>query len=369
QAQGLVLSTGVTRVAASRNIYALFGEFDVPILKSLDADLAVRGEQYSDVGTNLRPQITLRWQPLRAITTRAVYASGFRAPSLAEASNSTSLALQNVDDPLDPAHRTTEAVGFITGGNPRVRPETSKNLDLGIILSPTRALDLSVDYYSIYLYRVIAPNATAQGILDDPAAYPGELVRSSNGTLIYAEALYTNQFEIHTSGFDVNGAYSIPLAATGNLKFAVNATSVIRFMANQAGQWSEFVGSNGWDYLSPISGGGPVPRWKGSFSASWANEDWSLGAALRYTAGYQNSLTNLGITTQPNVASFEAVDMDAEYRGLKNWKFDLAVVNLFNRYPPYDSAALLFFPTGAPYDPLTYDDFGRTVNLHVAYSF
>ncbi|MGH9527809.1 MAG: TonB-dependent receptor domain-containing protein, partial [Terriglobales bacterium] len=69
QAQGLVLSTGVTRVAASRNIYALFGEFDVPILKSLDADLAVRGEQYSDVGTNLRPQVTLRWQPLRAITT------------------------------------------------------------------------------------------------------------------------------------------------------------------------------------------------------------------------------------------------------------------------------------------------------------
>jgi iron complex outermembrane receptor protein len=230
-------------------------------------------------------------------------------------------------------------------------------------------VDLSVDYYNLSLYRVIAPNATAQEILDDPAAYPGELVRSSNGTAVYAEALYTNQYEIHTAGFDVDGAYTVPLAAGGSFKLAVDATSVLHFMVNQAGQWTDFVGSNGWDYLSPISGGGPVPRWKGDISATWSNDDWAAGATLRYTAGYQNALTNLGYTTQQNVSSFQAVDLNAEYRGLKNWKFDLTVVNLFNRYPPYDSAALLFFPTGAPYDPITYDDLGRMIDLHVTYSF
>ncbi len=91
-------------------------------------------------------------------------------------------------------------MGYVTGGNPNIKPEISKNLDLGIVFSPTKNLDLSVDFYSIYLYRVIAPNANPQQIIDDPAAYPGQLVRSADGTVVYAEALYTNQFEVHTSG-------------------------------------------------------------------------------------------------------------------------------------------------------------------------
>ena len=139
-------------------------------------------------------------------------------------------------------------------------------MDLGIVVSPLNNLDLSVDYYNIFLYNVIAPNATAQQIIDDPAAYPGELVRGPNGTVVYAEALYTNQFEIHTSGIDFDSNYSVPLLG-GKLKFTLDATYIERFMVNQAGTWSESVGSNGWDYLSPISGGGPVPRWKGSLSA------------------------------------------------------------------------------------------------------
>ena len=54
----------------------------------------------------------------------------------------------------------------------------------------------------------------------------------------------------------------------------------------------------------------------------------------------------------------------------------MSVVNLFNNKPPYDSTALLFFSgngigggTIPPYDPVTYDDLGRMVDLHVSYSF
>jgi iron complex outermembrane recepter protein len=367
-ASGLVLGEGVTRVVGSRNVYAVFGEFDFPILKSLDADLALREEHYAEIGNNLQPQATLRWQPITEVSMRAVFGEGFRAPSLAEASTSASISHNTVIDPLDPEHRPSESIGFITGGNPLVKPETSKNLDLGVVFSPTSNIDLSVDYYSIYLYKVIAPNATSQQIIDNPAAYPGELVRSANGTVVYAEALYTNQFEIHTSGVDVNAGLSVPLAVGGKLRVALDATSVLRFMVNQAGQWTDYVGTNGWDYFSPIAGGGPVPKWKGSLSAGWQNQDWAASATLRYTAGYGNIFGSVGLLTQQNVASFDSVDLAAEYRGLKNWKFALSVVNLFNRYPPYDSAALLVFqPT--PYDPTTYDDLGRMVDLHVTYAF
>jgi iron complex outermembrane receptor protein len=368
-ANGLVFDTGATRVVGSRNVYAGYGEFDFPILKSLDADVALREEHYSgNIGDNLRPQYTLRWQPIHEVTMRAVFADGFRAPSLAEASNSVSIAHNVVIDPHDPEHRPSESIGFITGGNPLVKPETSKNLDLGIVVSPTSNIDVSADYYNIFLYKVIAPNATSQEIVDDPAAYPGELVRSANGTIVYAEALYSNQFEVHTAGVDVDAHLSVPHVLGGHLKFGVDATYVERFMVNQSGAWSEFADTNGWDYFSPIAGGGPVPRWKGSLSGGWSNQDWSGSAILRFTSGYGNIYGLAGILTQQTVASFEAVDLAGEYRGLKNWKFSLSVVNLFNRYPPYDSAALLVFQAG-PYDPATYDDLGRMIDLHVTYAF
>jgi iron complex outermembrane receptor protein len=365
-AAGLVFNTGSTRVVGSRDIYSAFGEFDFPVLPSLDADIAAREEHYSDVGNNLRPQVTLRWQPLREITMRGVYADGFRAPSLAEASNSFSVAHQTVANPLNPAQQIS--LGYVTGGNPLVKPETSKNVDLGIVFSPTSNFDISADYYDIFLYRVISPNASAQQIVDDPAAYPGQLITAPDGAILYAEALYTNQFEIHTSGVDFNAAFSVPLA-DGKLKFALNGTSVSSFMVKDAGIWSNYVGSSGWDWESPISGGGPVPRWKGSLFGGWENHDWAGGVTLRYTAGYQNGATLGGFgTTQLNVASYNAVDLNAEYRGLQNWRFSLSVVNLFNRQPPYDSAPLLFgFNT--PYDPATYDDLGRMVDLHVTYKF
>jgi iron complex outermembrane receptor protein len=377
---GEVLSTGVTTVVASRNVWALFGEIDLPILKSLDLDAAVRGEHYSDVGsTSARPQFTLRYQPIQEVTFRGSYAAGFRAPSLAESSHSTSLANNTVNDPLDPQGRPSETVGYITGGNPNVKPETSKNMDLGLVVSPMRSLDMSVDFYNIWLNDVIAPNATAQAIIDDPAAYPGQLVRGPDGTVVYAKSLYTNQFKIHTNGFDITAGYSIPLdaiqmplATNGTIKFSVDATYVNRFEVNDAGVWSNFTGTNGWNYLSPISGGGPVPHWKGLASVDWLNQAWATGVTYRYIAGYQNSATTAGFgTTQQNVASSSVFDLNAEYHGLPHWTFRLAVTNLFNRYPPYDSSALLFGtygPGSPPYDVFTYDDVGRAIDLHIKYT-
>jgi iron complex outermembrane receptor protein len=191
---------------------------------------------------------------------------------------------------------------------------------------------------------------------------------------VYVTALYTNQFEIHTSGFDVNSDLTVPLPGDAKIKLAFDATYITHFMVSSFGQWSEFVGSNGWDYISPISGGGPVPQWKGSISGGWENHDWAGQATLRYVDSYSNSLTayRLG-TTQKEVASFESIDLSGQYRGLKNWKFSVSVVNLFNRAPPYDSAALLSGtyspPTSAPFDVFTYDDLGRMIDLHVSFSF
>ncbi len=385
---GLVLSAGVTTVVASRNVASAFAEFDLPITKTFDVDLAAREEHYSVAGDNQSPQVTLRWQPTREVTIRAVGSHGFRAPSLAEGSNSTSIAHQSASDSLHPVGTPSRpTVGYITGGNPAVKPELSKNFDLGVVFSPSSNANLSVDYYDINVTRVIAPSNTASGlvgycnanywnthsIIDSTCTFSqGTVVRGADGSVIYAESLYTNQFAIRTAGVDINGDMSLPMPTGAKLRLGLDANYVATFQVFDGSMWNEFVANNGWDYLSPISGGGPIPRWRVALSAAWQAPTWTVQTVMHYVDSYANAtpamIANYGVS-QPVVASMHTWDLAAEYRGIKNWKFSATVVNLFNRQPPYDSAALNFLPIQTPYDNFTYDDLGRMIDFHVAYSF
>jgi iron complex outermembrane receptor protein len=369
---GLVLNNGVTKVVGGRSITAAFAEIDLPVTTTVDADLAMREEHYSDVGSSFTPQGQLRWQPIKELTFRAVGSHGFRAPGLAEASNATSVAHQTAYDPLDPAGRTSEDVGFVTGGNPHLHPETSRNLDLGIVFSPVNNVNLSLDYYHIAIANVIAPSGTAQSILANPVANASQIVRAPDGTASYVIGLYTNQYQVETAGYDVDADVTFPLADAAKLSFAFNGTYVQTFQVFNGGNWADYVGTNGWDYDSPLAGGGPVSHWRATVTSTWSNPNWTAQALVHYIDSYDNYFSiPYGITSQASavVASYTTWDLHGEYKGLKNWKFSATVVNLFNRQPPYDSGALLYFPTHTPYDPMQYDDRGRMIDVHASYSF
>ena len=64
----------------SRNIYAAYGELLVPLLKELEADVAVRHDQYSDFGGTTNPKVSLRYQPVSSLLLRASWSTGFHAP-------------------------------------------------------------------------------------------------------------------------------------------------------------------------------------------------------------------------------------------------------------------------------------------------
>ena len=49
---------------ASRTTYAVFAEFSIPIVKTLERNVAVRYDHYSDFGSTTNPKVSLRWQPV-----------------------------------------------------------------------------------------------------------------------------------------------------------------------------------------------------------------------------------------------------------------------------------------------------------------
>jgi iron complex outermembrane receptor protein len=66
----------------SRNVGAVFGEVNIPIVKNLEANIAARYDHYEGVGNSTTPKGSLRWQPVPQVLLRTSYGRGFRAPSL-----------------------------------------------------------------------------------------------------------------------------------------------------------------------------------------------------------------------------------------------------------------------------------------------
>ena len=73
-----------TLAPVNRNVWSVFTEVNIPIVKSLEASVAVRYDDYEDVGNTTNPKFSVRWQPTREILLRASAGTGFRAPSLIE---------------------------------------------------------------------------------------------------------------------------------------------------------------------------------------------------------------------------------------------------------------------------------------------
>jgi iron complex outermembrane receptor protein len=361
---GEVLGFGTQTVIGGRSVFSGFGEITVPILKSLELDLAGREEHYSDVGGNFSPQASLRWHPSSAFTLRAVGSHGFRAPSLPEISNASSVSFTQVTDPFDPLQRPTESIAEVIKANTQLKPETSKNFDIGMVISPTADFNLSIDYYKISVDHVIATQAAPNTIIDNPSQYPGQIFRTNAGLLNYVIVPYENLYKIMTSGYDIEADSTFHLDHGAQIHLAASATYVTALKFFDGTQWNDTTGTNEWYWLSPIAGGGPVPPLRGNVSLGWENADWVSQAALHYTSGYQNYcyVEQICDVTAAYVSAYTTVDLYGEYRGLKNWRFSASLDNVFNTRPPWDYLS-------QPFDITLYDARGRAIELRAQYKF
>jgi iron complex outermembrane receptor protein len=130
--------------STSRNIYAAYAEANVPITKTFEANVAIRFDDYEDVGNTTNPKISLRWTPTKQLLLRTAYGTGFRAPSMPELNTPAFFGATggNYDDPVrcpqtgSPRDCNTQFTTKL-GGNLDLKPEESKNFTAGFLLEPS----------------------------------------------------------------------------------------------------------------------------------------------------------------------------------------------------------------------------------------
>ena len=163
-----------SRSTRSRSVNALFGELNIPVIKDLDLDLALRWDDYSDVGSTTNYKANVRWQPTKQVLVRASYGTGFRAPTLSDLWDPQVLGTSaQFDDPV--TGQSDLQVNELTGGNPDLKPEESTQYSFGLVFQPVPAVTFGIDYFNIKVENVISQPSTqevvSQAALGNPALH------------------------------------------------------------------------------------------------------------------------------------------------------------------------------------------------------
>ncbi len=376
-------------VIGSRKVTALFTELNVPIVKAVEAQIAVRHDRYSDFGNTTNPKFGLRFQPVGQVLLRASYNTGFRAPTLPE---TYSVQTQTntgsaVDDPLYNATVGCDKVfdgrycnAQLTvrqGGNLNLQPEKSKSFTVGGLFEPTKNVSVSLDYFRIN-QRDLIGIPSADGIL---ASYiegfnPSTLTSSSvdsdkiftkidpktgKPVIDYILATYNNFGDQVTEGIDFSLKGKLPRTEIGTFAVGVEGTYLLKQKQRDvgaAGFGDNIVGR----YTNSF---GPIIRMRHVSSVDWERGPYSASLTYVWQSGYTDAQN--GADGNPRkVEAYDLVNLAASYTGFKNLKLTAGVLNLLDNDPPYSNQGNSF---QVGFDQSYADVRGRTFYVKASYKF
>lgn len=363
------LGSSVPPVDRSRTINSVFGEINVPILKGLEGNLAVRHDRYNDVGSSTNYKASARWQPSSTVLFRGSLGSGFRAPTLTDLWTPQTIGTSAQFD--DPATGQTDLqVNAVTGGNPNLKPEKSKQRSIGVVISPTSTFSAGVDLFRVDVKDILA-TPSAQEVVSrfrsgDPA-YAG-LVDLSGNEIDLIRTILANTGSAKVSGADIFASFRQNLDF-GRLDVNLNGTYMNKFnQTSPGGQISRKVGTlidpNG-DPVIGADSGGVILRWKHSLSASLTSGPWTGTLVQNYTSGYR---AGDRLDGEPNfIGSQSLFDANVQFKGIKDLTLGVGVKNLFNTKPAVFTPVSNQFQAG--YDATQYDPRTRFVYVNATYQF
>jgi iron complex outermembrane receptor protein len=359
----------------SRNVKAVYAELVVPVIKDLELQLAIRRDDYSLIGATTNPKVAFSYRPTSWLMLRGSANKGFLAPSFGQLySGRLDQELPNgVSDPIgcaahpgDPRFCAIERLNYFSGGNPNLRPETSKQGTLGFIVEPSANFSASFDYWAINVKDRIL-NRTPQVVLAN-AAYLGEYIhRDGQGVIDYVDAGWINAAGLKTRGADVG------LRGRGALPGGFRWNASLDGTWTQSYKFAEFEGQPYVEYVGNFYSRDIYLRWKHNATFSVSKGPWSVLLSNLYRDGYKDQLPDAGKSTppagfNPHVASYTTWGLSTTYTGFKDTSITVGIQNLFDRDPPF-TAHNVDEVVGAGWDPRVADPRGRSLSFNVKYKF
>src|SRR5476649_665622 len=357
---------------ASRSSQALFGELNVPILKSLSSDLAVRTDRFP-TATSTNPKISFRYQPLSQLLVRASYGRGFREASLPELNNPQTFATTSTF--VDPVKGTSGQYNQLTGGNTELKPEKSEQSSLGFVIDPMPGMSIALDYWKINVSNLVTtldPEFIVDQAANGNAAYASLVQRDAGGNISQVTSTNINAGGLKTAGIDLDARWKIAKTDYGTFSTRLNGTYTTQYdltLPDGTVQQSvsRSVDANG-SPLNAVAAGGIIFHWRDQWNLDWKYGNWNAELTNNFQSGYYDAPRYDTPKGNPvHVGAFSTWDTQVAYSGIKNLTLRVGVKNLFNRTPPEVIGLGQYFQGG--YDPSYYDAHGQTGYVSATYKF
>jgi len=378
---------GGIEIDESQDVYALFGELAVPLSDTVEAQLALRYEDYgSSIGDTLDPKLAVLWNVNDVLSFRGSVSTTFHAPSLHQRFNQETNLIPFADVPKGGGSPSTGFKAADTTGNPNLVPESATTFNVGMVVAGTENFRLTLDYWNIDFEDLIAvengqTKVTIENTLcvdrtpdcRDPDifrnALPGEDPDDNlqhSGEITRVTVPFINAPTVKTDGVDVSTSYMFDMAGDSELMLGLDASYMLNYdiggiLGVVGGQVTtvkiDAVGNRNESNIAS-----PLPQFRANGTLSWSNERHSASAIVRHIDDYTDDKTATQ-TFNSVIDSWTTVDLHYNYAfGNDKTVLSLNVTNVADEDPPFTDQDLNF-------EARTHDPFGRQFQVAFRHLF
>lgn len=396
--EGMLLGQGgaTKSIEGSYSVTDVFFEAAVPVLDNLDAEVAFRSSDYSTTGNQNTYKFGVSYAPTDMVTIRTGYNRAVRSPQIGTMFAPQNQGLWAGSDPCAGATPTYTAAqcaltgvtagqygsivaspasqyNALYGGNEAVNPEVADTLSFGIVARPMEDLTVAVDWWSVELEDAIGSIGAAT-ILEQCAENGTQALcdlinRGNSGTLWlgtsgYIKSTTANLGEINFSGVDLSAAYDLDVAGGALTVKMAGSKSLERETLAIPGDESTRNDCNGIANDSTCTY--PNMDWRHTLSATYAKDDWTVGAAWRYFGKVDYQGTADVLASAGSLDAVNYLDVNGSYTLSENVTFSGGARNLLDKEPPMVGGGLNATNANTYGN---YDVLGRYVYADVTFSF
>ena len=367
-----IVGFGANSASGDRTVTSAFAELALPVITSVEVQLALRTDRYSDYGTSTTPKVGAKWKVTPSLAFRGTYSEGFRAPALPEIAQSLSAGFYNgfTDTARCPTtHALADCQGsfpVLFGANPNLKAEESKSFTAGVVWEPVKDLAFTLDAYKIKRDNEI-------GLLDpsflivNEARFPGYVHRGPvdipgiPGPLISFDSRYANLGETTVTGLDLEARHKMDLGEAGRLTMQADVNYIDSYV-NSPNKGEVEVDYNG-TYNQP--------RVRARGSVTWDYRNWSVTPSANYVGRFRLNGTPYetcfleGIYDEGcRIKAWATWNLFVQNEPIKNLLLSVSIRNVQDKKPPFDGNA----PTSM-FNATYHNPYGRYWTFGVRYKF
>lgn len=344
-----------------RQVTSLFTELQLPILENLDVQAALRYENFSDIDNTTVGKVAFGYRPTEWLLVRGSWSEAFRAPNLVTinedivARNNTRTdwacvyAAENGGDPNQDIIDCRNSIQRIAEGSDQLKPEESENTSLGLVLTPTDDLSITLDYWSIDKENTIGlfgeENHTLLDLVlrlesggscaTNPAVSRDPIEAGSDEEAIYLAAglcpagnikfvndRYANLDRRIVEGYDIGIYYDLE-TSVGDFNLKFNGSFLEKFEQEAGGDAAVLVNAIDSGLIPqsfPVDGFADLIGRDGNqdtrytFKLNWREGDWGASVSGNYIGDFYQSSLTLDDGTRYVIPSMTTYDATLTYR-------------------------------------------------------